>query len=211
MSNQIIPLKMLYDGGGNALKLSEMTTSDIIPSQYVEAANTLISFTELTSATNALVSYTIGTGNLTAINLNSDTIPRYAKASFVAPEYGKVSIEMEFDMIIFNSSTVLFIGLHNSATTTNTPAYGCYRVNADNDSAGTTSGMSTFYTRFVLTGLTPGQTYHTYFMAAANYSGCIIRASKQQATYVSGSDHPAPLRIFVYDLGNISITSNPAS
>ena len=202
---------MLYDGGGNAIKLSEVEANDVIPSQYVEAANTLIGFTELTSAAAALVSFTIGTGSLTAINLNSDTINRYAKISFVAPQYGKVSVEMEFDMIIFNSSTVLFVGLHNSITATTTPTHGCYRINADNDSAGTTSGMSTFYARFVLTGLTPGQTYTYYFMAAANYSGCIIRASKQQATYVSGSDHPAPLRIFAYDLGNITVNSNPAS
>lgn len=202
---------MLYDGGGNAIKLSEAETNDVIPSQYVEAANTLIGFTELTSASAALVSFTVGTGSLTAINLNSDTINRYAKISFVAPQYGNVSVEMEFDMIIFNSSTVLFVGLHNSSTATTAPNKGCYRINADNDSAGTTSGMSTFYARFVLTGLTPGQTYHYYFMAAANYSGCIIRASKQQASYVSGSDHPAPLRIFAYDLGNITVTSNPSS
>jgi hypothetical protein len=207
----IIPLKMLYDGGGNAVKLSELETGDVIPESYFETPNNLIAFTELTSSTNALVSYTIGTGNLAAINLNSDTIPRYAKTTFTAPQYGKVSIEMEFDMIIFNSSTVLMIGLHDSATTTNTPAKGCFRINADNDSAGTTSGMSTFYARFILTGLTPGQTYTYYFLAAANYSGCIIRASKQQTTYVSGSDHPAPVRIFVYDLGNIITLSNPAS
>lgn len=207
----ITPLKMLYDGGGNAIKLSEAETNDVIPSQYVEAANTLIGFTELTSAAAALVSFTVGTGSLTAINLNSDTINRYAKISFVAPQYGNVSVEMEFDMIIFNSSTVLFVGLHNSSTATTTPNKGCYRINADNDSAGTTSGMSTFYTRFVLTGLTPGQTYTYYFMAAANFSGCIIRASKQQASYVSGSDHPAPLRIFAYDLGNITVNSNPSS
>ena len=202
---------MLYDGGGNAVKLSELETGDVIPESYFETPNNLIGFTELTSSTNALVSYTIGTGNLAAINLNSDTINRYAKISFVAPQYGKVSIEMEFDMIIFNSSTVLFVGLHNSTTATTSPNKGCYRINADNDSAGTTSGMSTFYARFVLTGLTPGQTYHYYFMAAANFSGCIIRASKQQASYVSGSDHPAPLRIFAYDLGNITVNSNPAS
>ena len=202
---------MLYDGGGNAIKLSEAETNDIIPSQYVEAANTLIGFTELTSAAAALVSFTVGTGSLTAINLNSDTINRYAKISFVAPQYGNVSVEMEFDMIIFNSSTVLFVGLHNASTSTTAPNKGCYRINADNDSAGTTSGMSTFYSRFVLTGLTPGQTYNYYFMAAANFSGCIIRASKQQASYVSGSDHPAPLRIFAYDLGNITVTSNPVS
>lgn len=207
----IIPLKMLYDGGGNAVKLSELETGDVIPESYFETPNNLIGFTELTSSTNALVSYTIGTGNLAAINLNSDTINRYAKISFVAPQYGNVSVEMEFDMIIFNSSTVLFVGLHNSTTATTSPNKGCYRINADNDSAGTTSGMSTFYSRFVLTGLTPGQTYTYYFMAAANFSGCIIRASKQQASYVSGSDHPAPLRIFAYDLGNITVNSNPAS
>jgi hypothetical protein len=202
---------MLYDGGGNAVKLSELETGDVIPESYFETPNNLIGFTELTSSTNALVSYTIGTGNLAAINLNSDTINRYAKISFVAPQYGNVSVEMEFDMIIFNSSTVLFVGLHNSTTATTSPNKGCYRINADNDSAGTTSGMSTFYSRFVLTGLTPGQTYTYYFMAAANFSGCIIRASKQQASYVSGSDHPAPLRIFAYDLGNITVNSNPAS
>lgn len=202
---------MLYDGGGNAIKLSEAEVNDIIPSQYIEAANTLIGFTELTSSTAALVSFTVGTGSLTAINLNSDTINRYAKISFVAPQYGNVSVEMEFDMIIFNSSTVLFVGLHNSSTATTSPNKGCYRINADNDSAGTTSGMSTFYARFVLTGLTPGQTYTYYFMTAANFSGCIIRASKQQATYVSGSDHPAPLRIFAYDLGNIIVNSNPSN
>ena len=202
---------MLYDGGGNAVKLSELETGDKISESYFETPNNLIGFTELTSSTNALVSYTIGTGNLEAINLNSDTINRYAKISFVAPQYGNVSVEMEFDMIIFNSSTVLFVGLHNSTTATTSPNKGCYRINADNDSAGTTSGMSTFYARFVLTGLTPGQTYHYYFMAAANFSGCIIRASKQQASYVSGSDHPAPLRIFAYDLGNITVNSNPAS
>ena len=207
----ITPLKMLYDGGGNAIKLSEAETNDVIPSQYVEAANTLIGFTELTSSAAALVSFTVGTGSLTAINLNTDTINRLAKISFVAPQYGNVSVEMEFDMIIFNSSTVLFVGLHNSSTSTTTPNKGCYRINADNDSAGTTSGMSTFYARFILTGLTPGQTYNYYFMAAANFSGCIIRASKQQASYVSGSDHPAPLRIFAYDLGNITVTSNPSS
>lgn len=207
----ITPLKMLYDGGGNAIKLSEAEVNDIIPSQYIEAANTLIGFTELTSSTAALVSFTVGTGSLTAINLNSDTINRYAKISFVAPQYGNVSVEMEFDMIIFNSSTVLFVGLHNSSTATTSPNKGCYRINADNDSAGTTSGMSTFYARFVLTGLTPGQTYTYYFMTAANFSGCIIRASKQQATYVSGSDHPAPLRIFAYDLGNIIVNSNPSN
>jgi hypothetical protein len=202
---------MLYDGGGNAVKLSELETGDKISESYFETPNNLIGFTELTSSTNALVSYTIGTGNLEAINLNSDTINRYAKISFVAPQYGNVSVEMEFDMIIFNSSTVLFVGLHNSTTATTSPNKGCYRINADNDSAGTTSGMSTFYARFVLTGLTPGQTYHYYFMAAANFSGCIIRASKQQASSVSGSDHPAPLRIFAYDLGNITVNSNPAS
>jgi len=210
MSN-VIPLKMLYDGGGNALKLSEMAVTDIIPAAYLETTNNLLAATELTSAAAALVSFTVGTGNLTAVNLNSDTINRFAKITFTAPDSGKVSIEAEFDMIIFNSSTVLFVGLHSSSTTTNTPTYGCYRINADNDSAGTTSGMSTFYTRFILTSLTPGQSYSCYLMAAANYSGCIIRASKQQATFVTGSDHPAPFRMFAYDMGNANIVSNPSS
>ena len=167
--------------------------------------NKIIAITELTSST--LVTHTVGTTNFTAINLNSDGTNRFAKASFIAPLSGRVEIYMEFDMTIVNAAAVQMIGLHNTSSATSTPSEGWYRVNADNDA---TSGQ--FYAKFIKTGLTPGTAYNYYFMGVCNFSGNTIRTSRiQTGSYVAGSDLPSPLRIYVYDLGNTLITSNPSS
>jgi hypothetical protein len=168
-------------------------------------SNKIIAITELTSS--ALVTHTVGTTNFTAINLNSDATNRYAKTTFVAPQSGRVQINMEFDMTIVNSAAVQMIGLHNTSSATSTPSEGWYRVNADNDS---TSGQ--FYAKFIKTGLTPGTTYNYYFMGVCDFSGNTIRISRiQTGSYVASSDLPSPLRIYVYDLGSALITSNPSS
>ena len=167
--------------------------------------NKLLAITELTAST--LVTHTVGTTNFTAINLNSDGTNRFAKITFVAPPSGSVSIEMEFDMTIVNSAAVQMIGLNTTTGATSTPSDGWYRVNADNDS---TSGQ--FYAKFIKTGLTPGTSYTYYFMGVCDFTSNTIRTSRvQTGAYSAGSDLPSPLRIYVYDLGGITITRNPSS
>jgi hypothetical protein len=49
-------------------------------------------------------------------------------------------------------------------------------------------------------------------MGVCDFSGNLIRASAiQTGSYVASSDLPAPLRIYVYDLGPLAITSNPST
>lgn len=193
-------------------KTSPSVTLDVSGSVLVTGSfnassypNKLIALTQISN--NTLISHSVGTTNFTAINLNSDGTNRYAKASFVAPLSGQVQITMEFDMIIVNSAAVQMIGLHNTSSATSTPSEGWYRINADNDA---TSGQ--FYANFIETGLTPGVTYNYYFMGVCDFSGNLIRASAiQTGSYVASSDLPSPLRIYVYDLGPLAITSNPST
>jgi len=179
----------LFGNGGNITNIS----------------NRLIAMTELTAST--LVTHTIGTTNFTAINLNSDATNRLAKITFTAPSSGKVSIEMLFDMLISNSAAVQMIGLNTTTGATSTPSEGWYRINADNDA---TSGQ--FYAQFIKTNLTPGNSYTYYFMGVCNFSSNLVRISSiQTGAYSAGSDLPAPLRIMVYDVGDVTIVSNPSS
>jgi len=167
--------------------------------------NKILSITQLTAST--LVTHTIGTTNFTVINLNSDGTNRFAKITFIAPSGGSVLIEMIFDMTIVNSAAVQMIGLNTTTGATSTPSDGWYRINADNDS---TSGQ--FYAKFIKNNLTPGISYTYYFMGVCNFTSNTIRISSvQTGSYSAGSDLPSPLIISAYDLGGISITSNPSS
>jgi len=168
------------------------------------SSNTL-ALTELTAT--ALVTHTVTTSaTATAINLDSDATNRFAKAVFVAPPSGQVSIKMNFDAILTNSATNLRIGLHNSSTATTTPTNGWFRVNGDDDAS--SNGYSA---EFILTGLTSGTSYTRYFVATSDYASTFIRASSAQTGVFSVSDKPQPLRIKVEDLGAITILSNPNS
>lgn len=175
---------------------------------YVDnsVSNPILAITELSNST--MVYHTVPTGsNFTVINLNSDSTNRYAKITFTAPSSGKVLLSMLFDMTVVNNAAVQMIGIHSSSTSTTTPDGGWYRVNADNDA---TNGQ--FYAEFILTGLTPSNSYTYYFMGVCNYSSNTIRASQQQTgAYSSGSDLPAPLRITAMDIGGVTINSNPSS
>ena len=202
------------DNNGVATPVTTSSIQNVVSSSYAQTAsyvnpsslNPLIALTEISAS--SLVTHTIPTGtNFTAINLNSDATNRYAKITFTAPASGKVSIEMLFDMTIVNSAAVQMIGIHSTSTSTPTPDGGWYRVNADND---TTSGQ--FYAQFIKTGLTPGNSYTYYFMGVCDFSGNTIRASRQQTgAYSAGSDLPNALKIFAYDLGNVTINTNPSS
>jgi hypothetical protein len=197
--------KLTVSGNTNVFGDLSGTTLYGDGSNITNIANKLIAMTELTAST--LVTHTMGTTNFTAFNLNSDATNRLAKITFTAPSSGKVSIEMLFDMLISNSAAVQMIGLNTTTGATSTPSEGWYRINADNDA---TSGQ--FYAQFVKTNLTPGNSYTYYFMGVCNFSGNQVRISSiQTGAYSAGSDLPAPLRIMVYDLDNVVITTNPSS
>ena len=165
----------------------------------------MLAMTELTAA--ALVTHTVTTSTTaTVINLNSDATTRLAKASFVAPPSGNVLVRIEFDAVLTNSATNLRIGLHNANASTTTPTEGWFRINGDQDGS-----SASYFAEFKITGLTPGTTYNRYFVASSDFSGVTIRASQQQTGAIAVSDLPSPLRIKTYDLGAISITSNPTS
>ncbi len=201
-----IPREKL-DVSGNTIVSGSLSANTISGNGggITNIANRLIAITQLTAST--LVTDTIGTTTFDVINLNSDGTNRFAKTTFVAPISGKVLIDMTFDMTIVNSAAVQMIGLNSTTGSTATPSDGWYRVNADNDS---TSGQ--FYAKFIKTGLTPGNTYTYYFMGVCNFSSNTIRSSSiQTGAYSAGSDLPSPLTIMVYDLGGVSITTNPSS
>jgi len=206
MANEFI-IKNGYISKGNSIVEGGFTATTISGDggNITNVANRLVAITQLTAST--LVTDTIGTTTFDVINLNSDGTNRFAKTTFVAPTSGNVLIDMTFDMVISNSAAVQMIGLNSTTGSTSTPSDGWYRINADNDA---TSGQ--FYAKFIKTGLTPGVTYTYYFMGVCNFSSNTIRTSSvQTGAYSSGSDLPSPLTIMVYDLGGVTITTNPSS
>ena len=156
----------------------------------------------------SMVTSAVGTATtLGAMNFNSDGTNRYAKVTFTAPSSGNVVVRIEFDAAIVNSAAVMVVGLHDSSASTSTPVDGCYRVNADND-----DGSGIFWVQFVLTGLTPGNTYTRYFLVGSDFSSSTIRAGQYWTTYTKGTGtQVGPVNIWAYDFGAPQTTTNPAS
>jgi len=216
-------VRITQTGSGDAFVVEDSTNVDSSHFVINASGDTAIGLTQPLGGAKLTVSGNTNVfGNLSGTTLYGDgnnitNIPNRLIAmteltastlvTFIAPSSGNVSIEMLFDMLISNSAAVQMIGLNTTTGATSTPSEGWYRINADNDA---TSGQ--FYAQFVKTNLTPGNSYTYYFMGVCNFSGNQVRISSiQLGAYSAGSDLPSPLRIMVYDLGGVSIVSNPNS
>lgn len=201
------------DSAGNVSNIAAITASGAISGSGdlygLDANNKLLALTEISISSGEPVTFDLPSSGTTfsAINLNSDATNRFAKITFVAPRSGNVRIEMKFNMIITNSSDKPLIGLHSSKTGTTQPDVGWFLIRSDEDAAPTDYSAT-----FIKTGLTSGTSYSYYFMGLADFSSCTIRAGKQWTEAYDGTDaneYPGPIRIYAYDLGDITITSNP--
>jgi hypothetical protein len=201
------------DSVGNVSNIAAITASGAISGSGdlygLDANNKLLALTEISISSGEPVTFDLPSSGTTfsAINLNSDATNRFAKITFVAPRSGNVRIEMQFNMIITTSTDKPLIGLHSSKTGTTQPDVGWFLIRSDEDAAPTD-----YRATFIKTGLTPGTSYSYYFMGLADFSSCTIRAGKQWTEAYDGTDpneYPGPIRIYAYDLGDITITSNP--
>ena len=201
------------DSAGNVSNIAAITASGAISGSGdlygLDANNKLLALTEISVSSGESVTFDLPSSGTTfsAINLNSDATNRYAKITFTAPRSGNVRIEMQFNMIITTSTDKPLIGLHSSKTGTTQPDVGWFLIRSDEDAAPTD-----YRATFIKTGLTPGTSYSYYFMGLADYTSCTIRAGKQWTEAYLGTDpneFPGPIRIYAYDLGDITITSNP--
>jgi len=137
-------------------------------------------------------------------NINNATVP--AKISFTAPENGNVRVVMRTYFQDGGGTSESFIGLHNAFEDTKKPSEGWYQITKESEK----NEHDLENIEFLLEGLTPGQSYTYYFVAITTQSsGVAFLAGKTSSNDWSNIDLAKPTTITAYDMGDVSIVTNP--
>ena len=137
-------------------------------------------------------------------NINNTTVP--AKISFTAPESGNVRVVMRTYLQDGGGNSESFVGLHNVFEDTKSPSKGWYQIVKESEK----NEHDLENIEFLLEGLTPGQSYDYYFVAVTTQSsGVSFLAGRTSSNDWSNIDLAKPTTITAYDMGDVSIVTNP--
>jgi len=137
-------------------------------------------------------------------NINSATVP--AKISFTAPENGNVRVVMRTYIQDGGGTSESFVGLHDAFEDTKSPSEGWYQIVKESEK----NEHDLENIEFLLEGLTPGQSYTYYFVAVTTQSsGVAFLAGRTSSSDWSNIDLAKPTTITAYDMGDVSIVTNP--
>jgi hypothetical protein len=137
-------------------------------------------------------------------NINSATVP--AKISFTAPENGNVRVVMRTYLQDGGGTSESFVGLHDTFEDTKSPSEGWYQIVKESEK----NEHDLENIEFLLEGLTPGQSYTYYFVAVTTQSsGVAFLAGRTSSSDWSNIDLAKPTTITAYDMGDVSIVTNP--
>lgn len=138
-------------------------------------------------------------------NINSATVP--AKITFTAPENGNVRVVMRTYFQDAGANSESFVGLHNAFEDTTSPSEGWYQIVKESEK----NEHDLENIEFLLEGLTPGQSYTYYFVAITTHptDEVAFLAGRTSSNNWSNIDLAKPTTITAYDMGDVSIVTNP--
>ena len=138
-------------------------------------------------------------------NINNATVP--SKITFTAPENGNVRVVMRTYFQDAGVNSESFVGLHNAFEDTTNPSEGWYQIVKESEK----NEHDLENIEFLLEGLTPGQSYTYYFVAITTHPNNEVAflAGRTSSNNWSNIDLAKPTTITAYDMGNVSIVTNP--
>lgn len=138
-------------------------------------------------------------------NINNATVP--SKITFTAPENGNVRVVMRTYFQDAGANSESFVGLHNAFEDTTNPSEGWYQIVKESEK----NEHDLENIEFLLEGLTPGQSYTYYFVAITTHptDEVAFLAGRTSSNNWSNIDLAKPTTITAYDMGNVSIVTNP--
>ena len=96
--------------------------------------------------------------------------------------------------------------MHNAFEDTKSPSKGWYQIVKESEK----NEHDLENIEFLLEGLTPGQSYTYYFVAITTQSsGVSFLAGRTSSSDWSNIDLAKPTTITAYDMGDVSIVTNP--
>lgn len=137
-------------------------------------------------------------------NINNTNVP--AKITFTSPESGNVRVVMRTYFQDGGGNSESYVGLHNAFEDTKKPNQGWYQITKESEK----NEHDLENIEFLIEGLTPGQSYTYYFVAVTTQSsGVAFLAGRKSPNDWSNNDLAKPTTITVYDMGDVSIVTNP--